>query len=110
MASGADGLIIVDIGRPDAPKILGAAASEDFSSAVVLDGRFAYVADGLAGVKKIDVSDPNAPRLVSSYDTPGGGPESLRPGKDHPRRRHLFADPAEKIELSPEVSLGFSGR
>ncbi|MGZ5480238.1 MAG: choice-of-anchor D domain-containing protein, partial [Candidatus Aminicenantales bacterium] len=71
VASGADGLIIVDIRRPEAPKILGAAASGDFSSAVVLDGRFAYVADGLAGVKKIDVSDPNAPRLISSYDTPG---------------------------------------
>ena len=71
MAAGADGLIVVDVGRPDAPKVLGTAAVDDFASAVVLDGDFAYVADGLAGVKKFDVSDPEAPRLVSSYDTPG---------------------------------------
>jgi len=29
------------------------------------------VADGLAGVKRFDISDPKSPRLVSSYDTPG---------------------------------------
>jgi hypothetical protein len=71
VASGADGLIIVDAGRPEAPKILGSVPCDDYASAVVLDGDFAYVADGLAGVKKIDISDPARPRLVSSFDTPG---------------------------------------
>jgi hypothetical protein len=51
--------------------VLGAAPSDDYASAVVLDGSFVYLADGLAGVKKIDISDPDSPRLVSSYDTPG---------------------------------------
>ena len=71
VASGSEGLIIVDIGRPGAPKTLGRVPSDDYASAVVLDGDFAYVADGLAGVKKIDISDPARPELVSSFDTPG---------------------------------------
>jgi len=82
VAAGADGLIVVDVARPGAPKVLGAAAADDFASAVALDGAFAYVADGLAGVKKIDISDPRSPRIVASYDTPGEAQDLCVIGKN----------------------------
>ncbi len=71
MAAGPSGLLVVDVGRPAAPKILGVVASGDFSSAVALEGDFAYVADGNAGVKKIHIGNPASPKLEASYDTPG---------------------------------------
>jgi hypothetical protein len=36
-----------------------------------VDANFAYVTDTNAGLKKIDISDPTAPRLIASFDTPG---------------------------------------
>ena len=97
VASGADGLIIVDIGRPDAPKVLGAAASDDYSSAVVLDGRLRLCRRRTGGRQEDRHLRPEFPTARFVLRHPGRSPESLRPGKDHPRRRHLLADPAEII-------------
>lgn len=38
---------------------------------VAYDGRYAYVADGQAGLRMIDLSDPSNPLEVLAYDTPG---------------------------------------
>jgi hypothetical protein len=38
---------------------------------VAFDGRYAYVADGQAGLRVVDLSDPSNPLEVFAYDTPG---------------------------------------
>jgi hypothetical protein len=38
---------------------------------VAVSGSYAYVADGYAGLRVIDVSNPSSPREVGFYDTPG---------------------------------------
>jgi hypothetical protein len=38
---------------------------------VVIVGTLAYVADGLAGLQIIDISNPTTPQLIGSIDTPG---------------------------------------
>jgi len=38
---------------------------------VYVSGGYAYVADGLEGLRVIDVSDPERPYEVGYYDTPG---------------------------------------
>ncbi len=43
----------------------------DRASDVYVSGNYAYVVDGKAGLKIIDISDPASPVLVGSYETPG---------------------------------------
>jgi hypothetical protein len=38
---------------------------------VYVSGNYAYVADGYAGLRVIDVSNPSNPREVGYFDTPG---------------------------------------
>ena len=44
---------------------------EPYAWGVASVGDYTYLADGAAGLKIYDVSDPDAPTLVGSYDTPG---------------------------------------
>ena len=44
---------------------------EPYAWGVASVGDYTYLADGAAGLKIYDVSDPDAPALVGSYDTPG---------------------------------------
>ena len=55
-------LTVAEVGAYDTP---GAAYT------VFLSGTYAYVADGGAGLRILDVSDPAAPVEVGFYDTPG---------------------------------------
>ncbi len=49
----------------------GPMAGSQGSSAVVIQGRYAYVAGVQAGLVVVDVTDPAHPRQVGGYDTPG---------------------------------------
>ena len=79
-----DGLIIVDVTDPDVeageptsgPHILGIYTNVTTGYDVDVAGGLAFVADGTAGLKIIDVSSPAAPSLVGAW-LPGGG-KSIR--------------------------------
>ncbi len=60
-----------DLGRPAEPLRLGTVVvntSEAFD--VLVDGAFAYVAAGTAGLVAIDATQPQAPLVASRFDTP----------------------------------------
>lgn len=75
-----DGLIIVDVTDPDVepgqptsgPHILGTYAGVTAGYDVDVVGGVAYVADGTAGLKIVNVSNPAAPVLLGTW-LPGGG-------------------------------------
>jgi len=84
VADGENGLVIINVEDPLAPKFAGnyipsygspAAAgvydTDGFASGVAVSGDYAYVADGTNGLVVIDVSDRTAPVEVGSYDTDG---------------------------------------
>lgn len=57
--------------RGFAPSALGFTAVAGFANAVTVNGNFAYIAAGRAGLLVVNVSNKNAPTVVGSYDTPG---------------------------------------
>jgi hypothetical protein len=67
-----DGLAVVDISNLNNPvldtSVMVAATAED----VFVDGLHCYVADGMAGLAILDVSDPTRPTQVSGLDTTYG--------------------------------------
>lgn len=66
-----------DVSDPLAPVPLGTAfVSSNFLWDVKLSGDYAVCADAFWGVRLVDVSQPRAPRYVSTVDTPYG-PESV---------------------------------
>jgi len=42
-----------------------------FANGVTIKGNYAYLSDEISGLKKIDISHPSSPRLVSLFNTPG---------------------------------------
>jgi len=81
IADGSAGLKIVDVSISDKPKLI--ASYDDPSDADTNKGGFArritishngetvFIADGLAGLKIIDVKDPRKPLLLGKLDTAG---------------------------------------
>ncbi|MGD8540354.1 MAG: hypothetical protein PVI66_16705, partial [Candidatus Aminicenantes bacterium] len=71
LASGKQGLQIVDVSDPKNPvhKSLGETPGE--AKDVVIDENRAYVADGTSGLQIFDITDPSSPRLIGSLDTEG---------------------------------------
>jgi len=69
VANGGDGLAVVDVSNLNNPVLdtyaLVAATAED----VAVQGAYCYVADGLAGFRVLDVSNPTVPHEVGSLDT-----------------------------------------
>jgi hypothetical protein len=66
------GLQIVDIARPAAPRLIGAAPVYGSASGVDVAGELAYLAGGLGGGLEIfDVSNPLSPALRGALITPG---------------------------------------
>ncbi len=67
---------VIDIHNPANPVLLGKHefrildGSQD-PEGLSVSGKYAYVANGRSGLLAFDVSDPAAPRLVSTFDTPG---------------------------------------
>jgi len=81
LADGSAGLKVINVEDPANPTLL--AHYDDPTDAGTNKGGFArritispdaktiYMADGLAGLKVIDVSDPSSPTLLGKYDTKG---------------------------------------
>ena len=61
------GLEIFDISHPAAPLHIGEIPTPGAAEDVFAQGRYAYVADGEAGVQIIDVQQPDRPQLVTTY-------------------------------------------
>jgi len=61
-------LQVLDIGNPGAPTLEGSCEVGRFGGAVVVADSIAYVATSYDGLWIIDVSDPAAPVILSSYD------------------------------------------
>ncbi|MBN2071023.1 MAG: hypothetical protein JW814_06150 [Candidatus Krumholzibacteriota bacterium] len=64
LASGNEGMKIIDITNPAAPAQVGIHASPYFLSAVVTQGSLAILAGGLGGAEIVDFSEPESPKLV----------------------------------------------
>jgi hypothetical protein len=65
-------LVVVDVGDPARPVEVGrTGVLPGVVRDVAVSGSYAYVADGDAGLRVIDVSNPSSPREVGAYDTPG---------------------------------------
>jgi hypothetical protein len=71
LAAGAEGLQVIDVADPAAPRRRSSIRTLGQAYGVAVDGGFAYVADLDKGLTIVDVRDPDAPRIVSSVDTPG---------------------------------------
>lgn len=71
LASGRDGLQIVDVGNPASPRRIGACDTRGLAGRVVVSGDYAYLTGGDRGLQIIDIRDPTAPQLLSGYATGG---------------------------------------
>ncbi|HZW11496.1 MAG TPA: GC-type dockerin domain-anchored protein [Phycisphaerales bacterium] len=73
LARGSYGLAILDVTDPQNMALLGEIDGPGFASGVAASGGTAYIANGgsQVNVLVVDVTDPVAPRLLSSCDLPG---------------------------------------
>jgi hypothetical protein len=62
------GLAVVDVADPADPSVVGALTTPGGGTGVAVDGPVAYLSGGSAGLRVIDVGDPGAPVLRSTYD------------------------------------------
>jgi hypothetical protein len=65
------GLVGLDISVPAAPRVIGSVLTPGDPRALAVRGRYAYVADGPAGLQIVDLATPTAPRIVSTWPTIG---------------------------------------
>ncbi|PLW68633.1 hypothetical protein C0039_11505 [Pseudohalioglobus lutimaris] len=96
VAAGADGLAIIDIKRAEQPRLLqlfkdGLVDASDVTVAATNASIFAYVADGSAGLKVLQLTSPDSqpkfygfspepkPELIASYTTPSPARSLSRP-------------------------------
>ena len=66
-----DGLLALDVSRPDSMKQASFFPTGGFSSNVALKNNLAYLASGLSGLWILDISIPQQPRPVSNVMTGG---------------------------------------
>ena len=74
MANGYDGLQIVDVSNPGAPRQLGTVGfTTAFAQAydVEVVGSIAYVASGLGGLQVVNIANPSSPSVISVTATTG---------------------------------------
>ncbi|MEA3377523.1 MAG: hypothetical protein U9R72_15150 [Chloroflexota bacterium] len=65
-------LVVLDVSRPITPTEVGSTTPfPQFVEGIAVSGTLAYAADGVAGLRIVDVSDPRNPIEVGAYDTPG---------------------------------------
>jgi len=65
-----DGILIIDVSDPEAPKKVGESDTDGVALGVCVSGDYAYVADGGDGLAVVDVSDPADPALVADMFWP----------------------------------------
>lgn len=71
VAEGHQGLRVVDVHNPNAPRVIGKVNTPGHANNVWLSGDYAYVADGSGGLVIADVSDPDNPAFTGHLPTPG---------------------------------------
>ncbi|MBK9303993.1 MAG: hypothetical protein IPM94_08925 [bacterium] len=64
-------LAVVDAGDPAAPALVGVLVLHENGEDVAVDGRYAYVAAGMAGLVVVDLTDPAAPLEAAILTLPG---------------------------------------
>ncbi|HEY3175357.1 MAG TPA: hypothetical protein VGK94_06290 [Candidatus Polarisedimenticolia bacterium] len=70
LSLGPEGLRIIDISRPLAPRLTGALETDgSVNAAAPAGGRHLVLADGAMGLKVADISNPAAPKVIASLDT-----------------------------------------
>ena len=65
-----DGILIVDVSDPEAPKKVGSLDTDGYARGVYVSGSHAYIADHDNGLVVVDVSDPENPALVADMFRP----------------------------------------
>jgi hypothetical protein len=66
VANGFEGLQIVDVSEPAAPRLTGSCRTDGNAYDVVVDGRYAFIADGYgSGMCVINILNPSNPQLVT---------------------------------------------
>ena len=71
VACGSQPLLILDIGTPSAPRVVGAFSGTGYCRNVVGRIPYVYLAQSDTGVRAIDVSVPTAPQQAGFYASPG---------------------------------------
>lgn len=71
--SATDGLTIIDASTPTDLSIVGSCNTPYKASGVAVSGDYAYVAIQDSGMVVVDISDPEAPEVVTRYDSSGVG-------------------------------------
>jgi uncharacterized repeat protein (TIGR02543 family) len=64
-------LLVVSISNPSSPSFVSRLALPANVLDIALNGQYAYVADGDAGLQVVDISNPTVPLLKGFYQTPG---------------------------------------
>lgn len=67
VVTGVDGLHVLDLGDPTAPRAVGRLTALDSDDSVDVVGHFAYVGTVRSGLRIIDVSDPARPLAVGRF-------------------------------------------
>lgn len=72
VAAGRDGVVMLDVGDPAAPRRIGGLTLAQPAQDVAWDGKHLFVAAGRAGLKVLDVADPQRPTVIGAADDLGG--------------------------------------
>lgn len=68
-AIGRGAFYVLDIARPEKPRLLGQLSGLGTTRQLVVRGKIAYVTARQDGLWMVDISDPAKPTLISHYDT-----------------------------------------
>jgi hypothetical protein len=66
-------MLVLDVSTPSSPQLLGDVTLPDLVYGIAVGGSHAYVANGMAGLRVIDVSNPAAPVEVGVSDVTNEG-------------------------------------
>ena len=73
IANGSEGLQVLDVSDPKAPRIVGACATSGVAYGVAVAGSYAYVTGNGVGFEVINISNPASPHVVGSLNVPMAG-------------------------------------
>lgn len=71
IATGDDGLWVMDVSDPTEPQELTFCDSPGFAYDIAIEGDYAYLPDGREGLWMVDISDPTDPQDINHCNTPG---------------------------------------
>ena len=69
VADGSGGIKVISLANPYSPTLVGGLAMPGIQRGIALSGKTVYVADNLARLVTVDVTDPTAPRQLGSFGT-----------------------------------------